>query len=54
MPGLLVSLLVAVLVLVLVKYVLEAFDLPEPARKVLWIIAVVVAVWYVIDPSIIH
>lgn len=52
MPGILVSLLIAVLCLVLFQYLLDAVGLSDPAKKVLWVIAVVLAIIYVLDPSI--
>lgn len=52
MPGILISLLIAIVFLLLVQFILDSIGLKEPARKILWIIAIVVAIWYVIDPGI--
>ena len=48
MSGFVISLLVVVLLLVLLQYILEAVGLQEPARKIVWIVALVVGIIYLL------
>ena len=49
MSGFLVSLLIVVLVLWLIRVVLDAVGLGEPANKILWIVSIVVAVLWLVS-----
>jgi hypothetical protein len=48
MEGFVVTLLVAVLLLVLFQFILDAVGLEAGARKIIWFVAVIVAVIYVL------
>jgi uncharacterized membrane protein len=54
MNGFVYSLLVVVLLLVLLQYLLDAVGLADPARKIIWFIAVVVGVLYLVAPGVIR
>jgi len=49
MDSFLIALLTVVLVLVLIRYILDAVGLAEPANKIIWIVCVIVGVLYLIS-----
>ena len=53
MPAFLVSLLVVVLILVLLQFILEAVALQEPARKIIWVVAIVIGVLWLLGAGFI-
>jgi hypothetical protein len=44
MPAILVNLLILVLVLVLLQFLLDAVGLKDPAKNVIWVIAIIIGV----------
>ena len=53
MPAFLVSLLIVILLLVLLQYILDAVALHDPARKIIWIVAIVISVLWLLGAGFI-